>query len=99
MRRCRQLIWNVSLWIAVHVLVRKGLQPSLTAPYSGPYKVLERHANGFRIQIPGRDSDIVNLSRLKPAIVSNDEEEDADDPNDITPPSPPPPGRPPGLRT
>ena len=84
---------------STHVLVRKGVQPSLTAPYSGPYRVLERHQNGFRIQIPGRDSDIVNLSRLKPAFVSNDEEEDADDPNNITPPSPPPPGRPPGLRT
>ena len=61
--------------------------------------VLERHENGFRIQIPGRDSDIVNLSRLKPAFVSNDDEEDGDDPNDVTPPSPPPPGRPPGIRT
>ena len=88
---------------ATHVLVRKGLQPSLTAPYSGPYKVLERHANGFRIQIPGRDSDIVNLARLKPAIVSRDDDDDDDDAgsnsNDVTPPSPPPPGRPPGLRT
>ena len=84
---------------ASHVLVRKGLQPSLTAPYSGPYKVLERHANGFRIQIPGRDSDIVNLSRLKPAIVADDDDDAGSDSNDVTPPSPPPPGRPPGLRT
>ena len=84
---------------ASHVLVRKGLQPSLTAPYSGPYRVLERHANGFRIQIPGRDSDIVNISRLKPAIVARDDDEDEEGPLDVTPPSPPPPGRPPGVRT
>ena len=84
---------------ASHVLVRKGLQPSLTAPYSGPYRVLERHQHGFRIQIPGRDSEIVNISRLKPAIVARNEEEAEEDPLNITPPSPPPPGRPPGLRT
>ena len=84
---------------ATHVLVQKGLRPSLTAPYEGPYRVLSRHPNGYRIQFPGRDSDIVALARLKPAIISNDEENTDEDPNDITPPSPPPPGRPPGVRT
>ena len=84
---------------ATHVLVRKGLQPSLTAPYAGPYRVLERHPTGYRIQFPGRNSDIIALSRLKPAIVANEEEDTEGDPNDVTPPSPPPPGRPPGLRT
>ena len=84
---------------ATHVLVRKGLQPSLTAPYEGPYRVISRHPNGFRIQLPGRDSDIVALARLKPAIVAEEEERDEEDENDVTPPSPPPPGRPPGVRT
>ena len=84
---------------ASHVLVRKGLQQSLTAPYSGPYRVLERHQHGFRVQIPGRDSEIINISRLKPAIVARDDEEAEEDPLNVTPPSPPPPGRPPGIRT
>ena len=50
---------------ATHVLIRKGLQLSLTAPYSSPYRVLERHAHGFRVQIPGKDSDVINISGLK----------------------------------
>ena len=84
---------------ATHVLVRKGLQPSLTAPYEGPFRVISRHPNGFRLEFPGRNSDIVALARLKPAIVAPEEERDEEDQNDVTPPSPPPPGRPPGLRT
>ena len=84
---------------ATHVLVRKGVQPSLTAPYEGPYRVLSRTPTGFRLQFPGRNSDIVALSRLKPAIVAQDDERDEEAPDDTTPPSPPPPGRPPGLRT
>ena len=84
---------------ATHVLVRKGVQPSLTAPYEGPYRVLSRNATGFRVQLPGRGSDQIALARLKPAFISNDDEVGEEDPNDVTPPSPPPPGRPPGLRT
>ena len=84
---------------ATHVLVRKGVQPSLTAPYEGPYKVIARTPTGFRLQFPGRGTDIVALARLKPAFIAEEEERDEEDTNDITPPSPPPPGRPPGLRT
>ena len=87
---------------ATHVLIRKGLQPSLTAPYEGPFKILRRHETGFRIQFPGRNSDVIALSRLKPAIVAADDpvnDNDADDPDDIIPPSPPRPGRRPGPRT
>ena len=84
---------------STHVLVRKGLQPSLTAPYEGPYKVLSRNQTGYRIQIPGRNSDEIALSRLKPAFVSNEEDRDEEDSDDQAPPSPPPPGRPPGVRT
>ena len=89
---------------ATHVLVlRGGVQPSLTAPYDGPFRVLERGENGFRVQFPGRGSDLVALARLKPAFVNrdataddNDSEQDLDD---QIPPSPPPPGRRPGVRT
>ena len=84
---------------ATHVLVRKGLQPSLTAPYEGPYRVLSRRPTGYRVQIPGRNSDEIALARLKPAFVSNDDDNVDDNSEDATPPSPPPPGRPPGLRT
>ena len=84
---------------ATHVLVRKGVQPSLTAPYEGPYKVIARTPTGFRLQFPGRGTDIVALARLKPAIVAREDERDEEDDNEVTPPSPPPPGRPPGIRT
>ena len=88
---------------ATHVLVRRGLQPSMTSPYDGPFKVLARNRDGFRIQFPGRPSDVVALSRLKPAFVSRDDIEAAErqeqDLEDQQPPSPPPPGRRPGIRT
>ena len=83
---------------ATHVLVRKGLQQSLTAPYEGPFEVISRHPNGFRLRFPGRGTDIVALARLKPAIVAQEQERDEEDDNDVTPPSPPPPGRPPNSR-
>ena len=83
---------------ATHVLVRKGVQPSLTAPYEGPFKVLSRTETGYRLQFPGRSSDVVALSRLKPALIASEEERDEDE-ADVTPPSPPPPGRRPGVRT
>ena len=89
---------------ATHAFVlRGGVQPSLTAPYDGPYRILEKGPQGFRLQFPGRPSDVVALARLKPAFVSretpadgSDSEQDLD--NEV-PPSPPPPGRRPGLRT
>ena len=87
-----------------HVFVlRGGVQPTLTAPYDGPFRVLERGPNGFRIQFPGRGSDIVALCRLKPAFVNRDATTNNDEPeqelDDEVPPSPPPPGRRPGPRT
>ena len=83
---------------ATHVLVRKGVQPSLTAPYEGPFKVLSRTPTGYRLQFPGRNSDVVAISRLKPAFIAREDERDEEESND-TPPSPPPPGRRPGVRT
>ena len=76
----------------------------MTAPYNGPFRVLERGPQGFRIQFPGRASDIVALARLKPAFVSrdapaNDSDSDQDLDNNVSPPPPPPRGRRPGLGT
>ena len=89
---------------ATHVLVlRGGVQPSLTSPYDGPYRVISRGPTGFRVQFPGRGSDIVALARLKPAFVNRDEQTRGNDSeqelDDEIPPSPPPPGRRPGPRT
>merc|ERR1711911_49378 len=81
-----------------HVFVlRGGVQPTLTAPYDGPYRVLQRGPNGFRVHFPGKGSDIVALARLKPAFVNREETANANDSDqeldDEIPPSPPPPGR------
>lgn len=78
---------------ASHVYVRRGgVQPSLNTPYTGPYRVVSREANSFKVAIPGRGNDSVALERLKPAIVSTD-----GDPQDGIPPSPPSPRA--GVRT
>ena len=88
-----------------HVFVlRGGVQPTLTTPYDGPYRVLDRTPEGFRIDFPGRPSDIVALARLRPAIMSQPEDQEPaqdhhQELDDAAPPSPPPPGRRPGPRT
>lgn len=46
--------------------VRRPLEP----PYTGPYRVLERHAKVFLIQLNNRESN-VSIDRLKPAYVIN----------------------------
>ena len=87
-----------SLAQATHVFIlRGGHQPSLTSPYMGPFRVISRDRDSYRVALPGRGTDSVNISRLKPAIVSTDEDEEGVPP--VTPPSPPPPGRRPGVRT
>ena len=81
---------------ASHVFVlRGGHQPSLSSPYVGPFRVVSRGRESFRIALPGRGVDSINIARLKPAVVA----EDDDAPPPETPPSPPPPGRRPGPRT
>ena len=87
-----------------HVFVlRGGVQPTLTTPYDGPFRVIERTEAGIRVEFPGRPSDIVAKARLRPAIMAppdqagtQDHQQDLDD---AIPPSPPPPGRRPGPRT
>ena len=82
---------------ATHVFVRRGgVQPMLTTPYTGPYRVLERFDHHFRIVIPRRRNESISISQLKPAHIESHLEE-----NDAAPITPPPrrgPGRPPGAR-
>ena len=73
-----------------HVFVRRGgVQSTLSSPYVGPFRVISRDHQNFRIAVPGRPNEVVAISRIKPAISTFDEAEDAQ------PPSPPPAGRPP----
>ena len=72
---------------ATHVFVRRGgVQPSLTTPYVGPFRVISREESSFRIAIPGSESENINIARLRPATLPEDGTED-------DPPSPPRPGR------
>lgn len=87
-----------------HVFIlRGGVQPTMTTPYEGPYRVIQKTPQGFRVEFPGRGSDMVAIARLRPAITSGDDpandNDDSRDDDDIVPPSPPPPGRRPGWRT
>ena len=73
-----------------HVFVRRGgVQPSLSAPYTGPYRVISRNEVNFKVAIPGRSAEVVSISRVKPVYSDEADAEDA------VPASPPPPGRPP----
>ena len=73
-----------------HVFVRRGgVQRTLSTPYSGPYRVLNRNDFNFKIAIPGRAHEVVSISRVKPVFAEEDDAEEAE------PASPPPPGRPP----
>ena len=75
---------------ASHVLVRRGgVQPSLNAPFLGPYRVISREESSFRIAMPGGRAENISISRLRPAVMPTD-----DDDLDVTPPSPPTPPRP-----
>ena len=78
---------------ATHAFVRRGgVQPSLATPYVGPYRIIGRHQDAFRIAIPGAEAENINIARLRPAVVPNDTDETGE-----TPPSPPP-RPPPGRR-
>nr|XP_015920216.1 uncharacterized protein LOC107449248 [Parasteatoda tepidariorum] len=58
-----------------HVFLRTDvLKKGLQQPYEGPFQVLSRGEKVFRILIHGRES-TVNVDRLKPAYVSQDEQD------------------------
>lgn len=61
-----------ALYKVKFVFVRvDSISPPLTPPYVGPYKILERHADFFVLDINGR-SDSVSTDRLKPAYRGDD---------------------------
>ena len=87
------------LQTATHVFIRRGgVQPRLTSPYVGPYRVISRDRNSYRIALPGVGSESISIERLKPALASDEGTDDVGN-NEQTPPSPPPPGLRPGVRT
>ena len=76
---------------ASHVFVQRGgVQPTLATPYVGPYRVVSRQQDSFRIAIPGAPTESVNIARLRPAVLPSDDDNE-NPPRD--PPSPPRPGR------
>ena len=77
-----------------HIFVRRGgFNPSLSSPYVGPFRVVSRNEQNFKIAVPGRANETVAIARVKPCYSA------ADDAQDAQPPSPPPAGRRPGPRT
>ena len=75
---------------ATHVFIRRGgVQPPLTAPYDGPFRVEERTPHGFRVHLPGRGVETVALARVKPALISNENHAQRDNDASPTPPSQP----------
>ena len=90
-----------ALETATHVFVRRGgVQPSLSSPYTGPYRVISRDQHFYRIALPGTGTKAISIERLKPAHTS---EEDAGgderDQHQTPPPPPPPPSRRPRPHT
>ena len=75
------------LQTCTHVFVRRGgVQPTLSTPYVGPYRVISRNEANFKVAIPGRTAETVAICRVKPVFASVDAAEEAE----------PAPGRPPG---
>ena len=86
---------------ATHVMVRRGgVNPPLTQPFQGPFRVEGRTQTGIKVHLPGRGIEEVALARVKPAYAENaNNEQNFDDLEEEIPRSPPPPGRRPGPRT
>ena len=84
------------LQTCTHVFVRRpGYPTSLAAPYTGPYKVLERSELNFKLAMPGRAHEVIHISRLKPACYAvEDPEEEVSTARQQPPPPPQQPPRP-----
>ena len=81
---------------ATHVFVQRGgVQPSMATPYVGPYRVLERRENFFKVAIPGGSDERVAIARIKPAIMHRDDQNGTQPPSPIPPSPPTNPGSPP----
>ena len=86
------------LQTCTHVFIRKGgVQPCLSSPYQGPYRVLSRQPHYFKVSIPGRGAESVAIARLKPAAIANDREFQQNS-SPVTPPPRRGLGRPPNRR-
>ena len=86
---------------ATHVMIRRGgVNPPLTQPFEGPFRIDSRTQTGVKVHLPGRGIEEIALARVKPAYSEEaDPDENYDNLEDQAPPSPPPPGRRPGPRT
>ena len=79
---------------------RGGVNPPLTQPYEGPFRVDSRTQTGVKVHLPGRGIEEIALARVKPAYAEDeDPDQDFDNLEGEVPPSPPRPGRRPGPRT
>jgi len=55
-----------------HVFVRiDTVKPPLTAPYSGPHRIISRSDKFFKVDL-GNRSDNITIDRLKPAYLPDD---------------------------
>ena len=69
--RSRRTYVSDSLNSASHVFIRQDtVRGSLQRPYEGPFKVLQRTAKYFVVDVNGR-SDTVSIDRLKPAFMES----------------------------
>nr|XP_046478607.1 uncharacterized protein LOC124217249 [Neodiprion pinetum] len=58
---------------ASHVFIRNDqVRPSFSAPYDGPYPVVDKHEKYFTVKLRGRSTP-VSIDRLKPAYLLLDE--------------------------
>ncbi|XP_046605026.1 uncharacterized protein LOC124297759 [Neodiprion virginianus] len=58
---------------ASHVFIRNDqVRPSFSAPYDGPYPVVDKHEKYFTVKLRGRNTP-VSIDRLKPAYLLLDE--------------------------
>ena len=81
------------LGTCTHVFVRRApIGTTLSAPYMGPFRVIDRNEQNFVIAVPGRSNETVAISRIKPVFTEHDDSEAA------APPPRPPVGRPPRPR-
>ena len=52
-----------------HVFVRRGgVQPSMSSPYVGPFRVISRDSHNFKIAVPGRPNETISIARVKPCF-------------------------------
>ena len=82
-----------------HIFVRRGPgKSSLSSPYVGPFRVINRNSTNFKIAVPGRPNETVSIARVKPCFSSIDDAEEQEPDSPGRPPRPPPDPQPPRQR-